>query len=1040
VPTVGTVIAEASEPLPGIDFGAADAWRVLLTDDGVPISYVGLADPGARPAAALVDVTLGRQIERARAASELRRALLDRLSAPAPPRDELSVSVVVCTRRRPAMLADALRALRRLDPEPTEVIVVDNDPRGEDCRAEVAEAGARYVREDRRGLNNARVTGLQAARGELIAFSDDDCLVPPTWLRRLPELFADPSVGAVTGPGIPHRLETPFQYRREQVAGFPQRIEPSRFDWTNVWAVHSGRTGTGANMILRRAAIEQLDELFPVELDAGTRTRSGGDLYALYAILAAGYRIVYDPGVYFFHRHGHDRRALLATVEGYGLGLSAFLTLALLRHREPASVAVWWWLLSRYASARADVATHQGDAELLELRRRYLAAGARGPLEWARARRAARRGRSRRRALTPRAPRQQAEPSSPRTGLAAPALTAIVVIADGDDGLVATRCVDALSAQLPDHAEVVVARQSELEAAAARGAPTLLLLDPGLDPGPGLVAAHLARQRSARGETIVIGRTTARAATRRLAALATALASADRQRLIAEASSRTLVDFDGTNLSMPRSLFERLGAFDRRFGVRAGWEFGARALGSGAEAVYESRAVATREVSPSSREFVESARREGEADARLATSLPRACASLPQRPAAGGPVARSLHAAAIVALRRPWARSAALGLMAILELIKLRRLWQRVTVLAQRGAYEQGFGRAGLRRARRLAAATTETIELASGDPIPTPAIASPRVAVTLWGRRLAEILPPGGHWHHDLLHPVLAELDPEQIRAARAGADASPVDLGDAEVILGPARGRRDDANRASIEAHGARVRTLDGGAGRRRHWEAVDAAVRASTRSIVAAPLPGAVASAEWLAEVVAAFGGTRIGVAVGGDAPHDRPSPPVALRSPDTGRVPVRIGRAPPQFIAVRREAYLRLGGYDPRAAAVGIYGPVLDLAERALQAGFVVAYSRSSDLAVAPRRRAAGRWGRAQAQAGLVTLRAAGIGGTAGLRWFLRAGLLARIRWLHRALTSNESDLVSWLAGNAAFAVGVALACVELLRADKQTGTG
>jgi hypothetical protein len=93
-----------------------------------------------------------------------------------------------------------------------------------------------------------------------------------------------------------------------------------------------------------------------------------------------------------------------------------------------------------------------------------------------------------------------------------------------------------------------------------------------------------------------------------------------------------------------------------------------------------------------------------------------------------------------------------------------------------------------------------------------------------------------------------------------------------------------------------------------------------------------------------------------------------------------------------------------------------------------------------LTVPARRRAAGRWGRAQAQAGLVTLRAVRIGGAAGVRWFVRTGMLARVRWLHRALTSNETDLASWLAGTAAFAVGVALACRELLRAGQGRTTG
>ena len=106
-----------------------------------------------------------------------------------------------------------------MDPPPLELIVVDNDPGDEDCRAEVEQAGARYVREDQRGLDNARNAGLRVARGDLVAFTDDDCVPPPTWLRALGGLFADPAVAAVTGPAFAHSLDTPAQVRFEEQGG-----------------------------------------------------------------------------------------------------------------------------------------------------------------------------------------------------------------------------------------------------------------------------------------------------------------------------------------------------------------------------------------------------------------------------------------------------------------------------------------------------------------------------------------------------------------------------------------------------------------------------------------------------------------------------------------------------------------------------------------------------------------------------------------------------------------------------------------------------
>jgi glycosyltransferase involved in cell wall biosynthesis len=103
------------------------------------------------------------------------------------------VSVVIPTCGRPHLLARCLDALdrQRLEPEACEVIVVD-DGRSDVTRAQVqarARRGAglaalRYLRPDGRGPAAARNCGWQAARGEIIAFTDDDTIPDADWLRR----------------------------------------------------------------------------------------------------------------------------------------------------------------------------------------------------------------------------------------------------------------------------------------------------------------------------------------------------------------------------------------------------------------------------------------------------------------------------------------------------------------------------------------------------------------------------------------------------------------------------------------------------------------------------------------------------------------------------------------------------------------------------------------------------------------------------------------------------------------------------------------
>src|SRR5262245_12871479 len=98
----------------------------------------------------------------------------------------LSATVVVPTRGRAAYLEVTLGSLcRQRSGAPHESRVVDDG--ATDATAEVAEGfGVRLIRHgERRSLNAARNSGLREAGADLIAFVDDDVLVPPGWLDAL---------------------------------------------------------------------------------------------------------------------------------------------------------------------------------------------------------------------------------------------------------------------------------------------------------------------------------------------------------------------------------------------------------------------------------------------------------------------------------------------------------------------------------------------------------------------------------------------------------------------------------------------------------------------------------------------------------------------------------------------------------------------------------------------------------------------------------------------------------------------------------------
>ena len=125
----------------------------------------------------------------------------------------IRTSVVVCTYNRADMLGGALDSLveQTLDKDLHEIMVVNNA--SEDSTAQVVQGSQRkhpecrivYLYEAVQGLAQARNTGLQDARGEFVAFMDDDARAKPDWLEIALQCFeeADPSPVVAGGVMMP---------------------------------------------------------------------------------------------------------------------------------------------------------------------------------------------------------------------------------------------------------------------------------------------------------------------------------------------------------------------------------------------------------------------------------------------------------------------------------------------------------------------------------------------------------------------------------------------------------------------------------------------------------------------------------------------------------------------------------------------------------------------------------------------------------------------------------------------------------------------
>lgn len=255
------------------------------------------------------------------------------------------VSVVIPTRDRPALAVEAVESVlaSHYPQDRYEVILVDNQPAGEWDPDEprtgaLSDNRVRVLHEPVAGGANARNKGLAEARGEIVAFTDDDVIADRLWLAAITRGFdGAPNVGAVSGIVMPRSLETPAQVWFEGYARFSGRFERHAYDFgpnrpldDPLFPFDIGILGTGANMAFRTGVLRRAGGLDP---SFNTKALPNGtDVESLFRVLLGGWTIVHEPMAIVQHAHQSEYRQLERRIYGYGVGLTAVLTKSLIQH------------------------------------------------------------------------------------------------------------------------------------------------------------------------------------------------------------------------------------------------------------------------------------------------------------------------------------------------------------------------------------------------------------------------------------------------------------------------------------------------------------------------------------------------------------------------------------------------------------------------------------------------------------------------------------------------------------------------------------
>lgn len=293
------------------------------------------------------------------------------------------VSIVVCTFNRSAMLREALASLLRLEAGPAwtyEIVVVDN--RSTDSTAQVVAAIAattsvpvRREFEPQAGVVYARNCGVQAARGEWIAFFDDDQLAEPNWLK---ELLATAEARRVPCVGGAVLLKLPDDCQR-QLSPVSRMLLGETVGMNHPRPYDYHVTPGAGNLLLRRSLFTQIG-MFDLAYN-----HRGEDTEFILRMLKAGYSGWFTPTALVWHvtppeRLTDDYLRRLSRVMSSGLAVQE-------RSMQGALVYPFVWcarlvqtaclLWPRWVGARlrGDVEHTLGASYRLEIARGYLRTG-----------------------------------------------------------------------------------------------------------------------------------------------------------------------------------------------------------------------------------------------------------------------------------------------------------------------------------------------------------------------------------------------------------------------------------------------------------------------------------------------------------------------------------------------------------------------------------------------------------------------------------------------------------------------------------------
>jgi glycosyltransferase involved in cell wall biosynthesis len=211
------------------------------------------------------------------------------------PNYNINISVIICTYNHPEKVTTLIKSLLASSYRKNfEIIIIEQLGSGElENNIRRLDNRIKYFNLQQKGLNQARNFGISKAKGKIIAFTDDDCLVNKKWLIEIEHSFNDKSYVGIFGNFLPYKKSE----RKNYICPSTIKLETAQI--INKPLEH-WKIGSGGNMAFRKNIFSEIG-CFANILGQGAVGGGGDDVEFIFRLLVNHKTLFFNPKMLVYH-------------------------------------------------------------------------------------------------------------------------------------------------------------------------------------------------------------------------------------------------------------------------------------------------------------------------------------------------------------------------------------------------------------------------------------------------------------------------------------------------------------------------------------------------------------------------------------------------------------------------------------------------------------------------------------------------------------------------------------------------------------------